>query len=300
MYISRKLVNGVYSYSLNQSYFDPPYWKSKVLLNLGTNPREYVHYYSDVAFSILVEEDLKKLGVQTNQFELEEVFYLFLTQDAQRWVDFSLNRKPIKRSTKRFSPSEVHFFDRRRLIALRLDHREPWRVEESFFPFYRELIEKSRDEIENYLWNFEDKLNYREKVRYLYAIFGLNHTPTQEDQDKLFIQRLCEIASDEVYRMGFSVDEVIKYYLCRYVWLYFDVIPIRRVPSFYLNMEESIYKEVAYVLNVSLETLYSLSKKEILKLFREKIKIYHPDLGGDREKFIRIRKVMEAFLKIRF
>jgi len=300
MYISRKIVNGVYSYSINQSYFDTPYWKSKVLLNLGTNPREYVYYYSDVAFSILVEEDLKKLGVQTDQFELEEVFYPFLTQDAQRWVDFSLNRKPIKSETTRFSPSKVHFFDRRRLIALRLDHREPWRVEEQFFPFYRELIEKSRDEIENYLWNFEDKLNYREKVRYLYAIFGLNYTPTQEDQDKLFIQRLCEIAGDETYRMGLSVDEVIKYYLCRYVWLYFDVIPIRRVPSFYLNMEESIYKEVAYVLNVSLETLYSLSKKEILKLFREKIKIYHPDLGGDREKFIRIRKVMEVFLKIRF
>lgn len=298
MYISRKLVNGVYYYSLNQSYFDPPYWRSKVLLNLGTNPCEYVHYYSDVAFSILVEEDLKKLGIKTDQFELEEVFYPFLTKDAQRWVDFSLNRKRIRKSAKRFSPSEVHFFDRRRLIALRLGYREPWRVEERFFPFYNELIEKSRDEIENYLWNFEDKLNYREKVRYLYAIFGLNYTPTQEDQDKLFIQRLCEIANDDVYRMGLSVDEVIKYYLCRYVWLYFDIIPIRRVPSFYLNMEESIYKEVAYVLNVSLETLYSLSKKEILKLFREKIKMYHPDLGGDREKFIRIRKVMEAFLKI--
>jgi hypothetical protein len=173
-------------------------------------------------------------------------------------------------------------------------------LKRSFFPFYHELIEKLRDEIENYLWNFEDKLNYKEIVRYLYAIFGLNYTSTQEDQDKLFIQRLCEIASDESYRMGLSEDEVIKYYLCRYVWLYFDVIPIRRVPSFYLYIEESIYKEVAYVLNVSLETLYSLSKKEILKLFREKMKMYHPDLGGDREKFIRVRKVMEAFLKIRF
>ena len=300
MYISRRIVNGGYTYSINQSYFDPPYWKSKVLINLGPNPREYVHYYSDVAFFIILEEDLKKLGVQTNQFELEEIFYPFLTEDAQRWVDFSLNRKPIKRSNKRFPPRELHFFDRRRLIALRLDHREPWRVEEKFFPFFSELIEKSRDEIENYLWNFEDELNYREKVRYLYGIFGLNYTTSQDDQDNLFLQRLCEIANDEAYRMGLSVDEVIKCYLCRYVWLYFDTMPIRRVPSFYLTMEENLYKEVAYVLNVSLETLYRLSKKEILRLFREKIKIYHPDLGGNKEEFIRIRKIMEAFLKLRF
>jgi len=300
MYISRRIANGTYIYSLNQSYFEPPYWKSKVLLNLGSNPCQYIQYYSDVAFSIVVEEDLKKIGVETDQFELERVFYSFLTPDAQRWVDFSRNRKSLKKGTKRFPPEEVHFFDRRRLIALRLDHREPWRVEDKFFPFYGELLEKSRDEIENYLWNFEDKLNYREKIRYIYAIFGLNYATSQEEQDNIFINRLCELSQDETYRMGLSDDEVIKNYLCRYVWFYFDVLPIRRVPSFYLTMEESLYKEVANVLNISVETLYFLSKREILRLFREKIKRYHPDLGGNREDFIRIRKLMEAFLKTRY
>ncbi len=302
MYISRKIVPGGFSYSINQSYYEPPYWRSKVILELGPNPADFIKYYSPVAFIITVEEELLKRGVKTDQFELEQLFYPFLNREAQRWISFGHNRKNVMPNQRRENIpwEDIHPFDRRRLIALKLDHREPWRVENRFFPFYRKLWQKSRDEIENLLWDMEDKLNYRERLRYLSAIFALNSAPSTEAQDEYFLHKICELATDSSYFLDLSPEEVSKRYLSRYIWLYFDTMFLRRVPSYYLRLEEALYQEVAFLLNVSLETLYHLTKKDVLRLFREKIKKTHPDKGGNKEEFIRIRRLMEAFLKIKF
>ncbi|MFN4132260.1 MAG: hypothetical protein ACK4GE_04185, partial [Caldimicrobium sp.] len=71
MYISRKITKNGYSYRLCESYYDSPFFKSKVLFELGTNPEEFIIYYSDVSFSIELEEELLKVGRKTDQFELE-------------------------------------------------------------------------------------------------------------------------------------------------------------------------------------------------------------------------------------
>ncbi len=302
MYISRKITLNGYSYRICESYYDPPFFKSKVLLELGSNPERFVHYYSDVAFSIDIEDELRALGRKTDQFELEELFLRFLRPEAKRWVSFSLNRRTRQkgRSQKSFNAEDFFWFDRVRLIVIKFDHREPKRIMNKKFPFYSLLLEKSRDEIENMIWDMEDNLNFRERSRYLLSIFDLQRASSLEERDKIFLNALCSIAHDASYYMDLSPEEVLSRYLSRYVWFYFDSLPWRRAPRIYQHLEVSLYKELAYALGISVETLLASSKKEVLKIFRKKILEVHPDKGGSHEEFVRIRKLMEDFLKLRF
>lgn len=302
MYISRRITLNGYSYRICESYYDTPFYKSKVLLDLGISPEKYITYYNDVAFSIDLEEILEKAGRKTNQFELEELFLRFLKPEARRWVSFSLNRKLSRKQTpqKSFKAEDFFWFDRIRLIALKFDHREPKRVVDRKFPFYSKLLDKSRDEIENMLWDMEDNLNFRERSRYLLAIFDLQRASSQEERDEKFLNILCSIAHDSSYYMDLSPKEVLSLYLSRYVWFYFDSLPWRRAPRIYQHIENSLYRELAQALGISLETLLASSKREILKLFRKEILRLHPDRGGSHEDFIRVRKLMENFLKLRF
>lgn len=298
MYISRKIVLNGYSYRLCESYYDSPYFKTKVLFELGTNPEKFITYYSEVSFSIELEEELLKVGRKTDQFELEEVFLAFLKPEAQRWVKFSLNRKSSTKSRPIFyQVEEIHWFDRARLIALKLEHRDPHRVVNQRFPFYKNLLNKSRDEIENYLWDMEDKLNFRERSIYLSSIFSLHRVTSLEERDRLFLDNLCKIAKDPAYYAYLSERDVLANYLSRYVWIYFDYLPIRRIPKFFQDLEKNNLMELAQLLNISIEMLLHSSKREILKLFRQKLLEVHPDKGGSHEEFIRVRRLMEDYLK---
>lgn len=301
MYISRRIAPTGYVYSICESYYEAPFYKSRILFDLGADPARFITYYSDVAFSIDLEEELAKQGIVTDQFELEELFYRFLTPDAQRWVTISLNRRRKKvESLRSFEIDEIHWFDRIRLVVLKLDHREPKRVLNEKFPFFAKLLEKSRDEIENLLWDMEDRLTYRERVRYLHTIFDLRFYDDPEERDRMFLESICDLSQDTTYLMGLTTAEVLNNYLSRYIWQYFDILPLRRIPRIYETLERELYEDISRVLNISLEALLSLSKKEILRMFRSKIKDLHPDRGGDHEAFIRVRKLMETFLRMRF
>ncbi|MCS7149302.1 MAG: hypothetical protein N2Z40_00435 [Caldimicrobium sp.] len=301
MYISRKITPIGYVYRINESYYEAPFYKSRVLFDLGSNPANFITYYSEVAFSIDLEDELAKIGKKTDQFQLEELFLRFLNPEAQKWVRFSLSKRQPKNTNRRdFNLDDIHWFDRIRLIAIKLDHRDPKRLIQQKYPFFERLLFKSRDEIENMIWDMEDRLTFREKSRYLLSIFSLGKASSPEERDTFFMEGLCKIAEDPQYFMDLSSDKVLSSYLSRYVWFYFDAIPRTRVPRSYHVFEESLYLEVSRNLNISVDKLLSLSKREVLKIFRAKILELHPDRGGSHEAFVKVRKLMEDFLKIRF
>ncbi len=301
MYISRRIAPSGYTYSICESYYDYPYYRSRVLFKLGSDPTKFITYYSDVAFSIDLEEELAKQGIKTDQFELEELFYRFLTPSAQRWVTISLNRRRNKdKPSQSFDSREFHWFDRIRLIVLKLDHRQPKSILDERLPFFGKLLKKSRDEIENMIWDMEDHLTFRERVRYFYTVFELMSYVDTEERDGIFLETICSLSKDPNYLMGLETHEVLMNYLSRYIWQYFDLLPVRRVPRVYEIGVQEVYEDVSQILNIPVETLFSLSRKDILKMFRIKLKELHPDKGGDHEAFIRLRRIMETFLKFHY
>jgi len=300
MYIARKLTSEGYEYFIRESYFEAPYYRSRTLFYLGSHPEKYIQYYSEVAFCITIEEDLKKQGVETDQFELEELFFRFLSPEAQRCVasPFNRRRRDTTRKDVKVDLKAIHEFDAIRYIAIKLGVTNPKKYLGFPFSFFKHILKKSRDEIENFFWDIEDNLKYKEKIRYMEAIFDLCFVEVPEVRDTIFLERLCKIAEDENYRMGLSREQVLRDYLARYVWFYFDAMPVRRPPAGYENYYyEEVLKEIAWVLEIPLKELVTKSKEEILKLFKRKMKEVHPDKGGSHETFIRLREVMEKYFK---
>lgn len=304
MYIARKPIPGGYEYSLKESYYEAPYWKSKVILNLGTNPERFIVYYSDVAFSVDLEETLEKLGYKVSQVELEKLFLRFLKPETRRIIlQFERPQKLFsERGKDRIELENFHPFDVKRYIVLKFGVNEPEKFLNYPYPFLKYLLNKSRDEIENFFWDMEDKLTYREKQRYVRSIFGVSKITsgmTQKDLDIKFMENFCKIIEDEVFRMGMEKDELIKTYFCRYLWLYFDYGYKPSSVVYYEPSFEQLYLVASYYLEVSVDFIKKASAKELMKLYRKKVKILHPDKGGSHESFIRFKKIIEELLKIK-
>jgi len=52
-----------------------------------------------------------------------------------------------------------------------------------------------------------------------------------------------------------------------------------------------------HVTSVFLPRNWKLSRRELLRLFREKAKRLHPDRGGDKEAFILLRRIFEELME---
>lgn len=304
MYIARKPIPGGYEYSLKESYYEAPFWKSKVILNLGTNPERFIVYYSDVAFSVDLEETLEKLGYKVSQVELERLFLRFLRPETRRIIlQFERPQKLYSKKDKiKIDLKNFHPFDVKRYVALKFGVNEPEKFLNYPYPFLKYLLNKSRDEIENFFWDMEDKLTYREKQRYVRSIFGVlkvTSRMTPKDLDVKFLEHFCETVEDETFRMGMEKEELIRTYFCRYLWLYFDY-GYRPSPTVYYEPSfEQLYLFASYYLGVSVEFIKQASTKELLKIYRKKAKVLHPDKGGSHESFIRFKKIVEELLKIK-
>ncbi len=306
MYIARRPVFGHYEYSLKESYYEAPYWKSRTILNLGSSPEDYIIYYSEVGFFIDLEETLEKLGYKVDQWKLEKLFFRFLNSEAKRIITQFTRSQVIKIKRKKVNIKDFHPFDIKRRIVLKFGMSNPEKYMDYPYPFLSELYEKSRDELENYFWNLEDSLKFKEKIRYLMIIFGLNYIPSwfsEEDIDKMFLNNFCKILKDETFRMGMDTEELLKTYFCRYIWLYFDAIPLFKRPKkfhFIDNFKENeIFLKASNLLGISIEILKKATKKELFKIYRQKAKELHPDKGGSHERFIQLKKVFEELLKLK-
>ncbi len=302
MYIARKPVFGHYEYSLKESYYEAPYWKSRIILDLGPTPEDYITYYSEVAFSIDLEEKLKSLGYQIDQWELEKLFFRFLKPEAQRIITQFTRPRRIKKTRKHFSIKDIHPFDIKRRLVLKFNISNPKKIMHIPYPFLSELTEKSRDELENYFWDLEDRLKYREKIKYLLVIFDLLYLYPRIkpwELDEIFINNFCKILEDESFRMGLSVEELHRTYFCRYVWMYFDMILFFPIIKKYRAHKKSIYFEASKIFNIPVEELERASIEDLFKIFRKKAKELHPDKGGSHEKFIQLRKIFEELLNIK-
>ena len=110
-------------YYIRESYQDGDAFLSRDLIDLGTDPAEYIIYPGGNAFYIdtAVEEHLDKLGVTLQENDLENIFWRFLDPDIQRALEYFRHRENRSRtghkSTEKSENLEflVHIFDKRRL-----------------------------------------------------------------------------------------------------------------------------------------------------------------------------------------
>lgn len=188
------------------------------------------------------------------------------------------------------------------------------------------LLNRSRDELEQYFLEEEARLREHELRSYLYAALNLQSHFTEafarsipqalspEKIDDAFLAEFCHLNTDKSFWQERTDYSRLPEYLIRYLILFYDSsFPRRnnsaqeaqdfqdahrqfRWPKHKSDVSES---EIATVFEESEETLRAADKKEITRLYRLKAKSMHPDTGGDHKEFVRLTKAYEELLRNR-
>jgi hypothetical protein len=334
VYLARKNIKGVTHYYIRESYLDGDIFLSRDLIDLGTDPAEYIIYPGGNAFYIdaAVEDHLDKLGVTPHGTDLEDMFWQFLDPDIQHALQhFRHREKRVQKENKSSQQLKnieipVHIFDKRRLHYLKFGRMEQgylWLIPRKLFDILRN---KSRDELEQQFLDMEQQLNPREYKAYAYVIFNIHQFFTesfakkrpqelkQRDVDEYIVEEMCKLNQDQTFWAGMPTTTSLHEYLIRYLLMYFDYdfaprswvedylrnfINSRRAYQSPLKRDSVILKEASSIFGESGAVLKKMSRQELVSLFRRKAQELHPDKGGDQEKFVALTQAYHGLLKMK-
>ncbi len=334
MYIAKKRINGYTHYYLRQSFDDGGVLKSRHLFYLGRDPRDYLVYPDDgkaFYFHEDIYDGLSEMGVAPDNDELERVFFPFLDPETQRVIEaFShqgmirKDREDLQEKVNRAEKADFHMFDKRRMHYLRFVEMDQSRIGKAPKKIYRDLLDKSRDEIEHYFMEKENILEPREKKVYPYVIFNVAahfksiisrkfpQVLDQEELDDCFLEEVCRLNADETFWADVGCTDWLNDYLVRYVCWFFDS---EFGQSRYL--EDMIWEwmarrqryrpptprkqmrdeEAVSIMGMSNESVSAMTIKQLTRQYRYMAQKYHPDKGGDHESFIKLNRAFEQLLR---
>jgi len=196
-----------------------------------------------------------------------------------------------------------------------------WLVPQKLFDILRN---KSRDEIEQQFLDMELQLNPKEYKAYAYVIFNINRFFTesfakkrpqdlrQADVDEYFIDEICKLNRDSAFWAGMQIPTSLHAYLIRYLLMYidYDFAPRSWVEDYVRNFINSrrdyqspfkadsvTLKEAGSIFGESAEVLKKMSRQELVRLFRRKAQEFHPDKGGNHDKFVALTHAYHVLLK---
>jgi hypothetical protein len=302
------------------------------LFDLGTDPARFIVYPGGNSFYIheSVEERLNALNVYPEHHEVEDIFWCFLDPDIQRALETFRNRqmcarkRRVPKTGKTDAVDRFHIFDRRRILYLKCgqtDLRNIVRVPRALFQV---LKDKSRDETEQMIMEMERILEARELKTYAYAIFNLQNffsewfarsAPKMLDQEKVdehFLEEICRLNGDPVFWAGMESGDGLHEYLVRYLLMYFDYdyapesfieeyirnfINSRRDYRPPLKFRKADLDEAGVLFKETPAALKKMSRRDLVRRYRQRIQKLHPDKGGDSERFIKLTRAYQELLR---
>lgn len=339
MYLKRVHARDGYHFILSESRCDDQCWKHHSLIDLGTDPGDFIEYPGGNSFH--VKESLlkrvRKMAEHFSEDELEKLLMPFLAPHIRRIVErFERPGKSVK-PWGALSSDEVlvrqkdlHFFDKRRFHYLRFGRvqmgdldRRPWR-------FLQILSEKSRDEIEAMMERMELALAPHERRTYVYTAFHLqnhfqhlytrNHPSAldPESVDDSFLEDICRLNRDKWFFEGVPPHDhqSLHPYLIKYLILYFDN---DFVPGTFWNQyvkdfiwQHQFYQkpkshrrpshsrdEACRCLDISPKDFKEMDRRKLTRVYRRLAKKTHPDRGGESKRFVEITAAYETLLKMK-
>jgi DnaJ domain len=334
VYLFRSILTRPTHYSLRLSYWDftENCFRTTELIDLGCEPETFIHYPNATCFQL--DPDLvyriEKLCGRDMESDLEHILWPFVEPSVQRKMEhffFRGGRKThFKPGRKLLSCNgqPAHPFDKRRLHFLRFGSTDQGRVFRMPARLEAKLLNRSRDELEQYFLNEEARLREDEVKSYLYAALNLQKHFTEafarsfpqalppEKIDTAFLEEFCLINDDHDFWQERTDYSRLPDYLIRYLILFFDSSFPRRQRGFEQAQEfmdghrqfkwperkMNVSKdEISALFGESEETLRNADRKEITRLYRQKAKSMHPDKGGDPDDFVRLTEAYEELLR---
>ncbi len=328
MYLARKKIRGRVNFFIRESYKKDKFYLSRDIFDLGFNPGNYIIYPGGNSYYIdlSIEDELDSKGIEIDSDELEEIFWPFLRPDIKRKVEHFCFRGDNKKKDEIKSGAQFHLFDRRRVHFLKYGQMDQDKITRVSTKLFHDLAEKSRDELEHFFYEQERVLKPKEFKSYVFVIFDLQRhfyksfakempqALDQDEVDRLFIDDICRLNSDEIFWRGFNKkNRELNEFLLKYLFMFFDT-EYGKSRLFHDKMYEwmSGKRDFAYpekktvtldeagkIFGVSGEKLKGMSKRELRKLYRKKAREYHPDKGGDPKLFVKLNDAYNDLLNIR-
>ncbi len=324
MYLARERIHDRIHYYIRDSFESEGCFKSRNLYDLGTAPERYISYPGGKSYYYEPDiiDTLKKKGVDIDQDALDTIFFDFLLPEVQRVItgfDRRYQGRIRKTTDQTQTPDRsVHLFDKRRFHFLRFGARMRQQIHRQPESIFRPVMNKSRDEIEQYFLKEERILKHREVPLYVAAIFNLQHflpdaTSDQSVLDQLdqyFLTGLCQLDQDRKFWAGAPREENLHHYLIKYAIMYFDV---QRSPDSgwqhyfqdFINRHRAYapprkvqmkIKEAEALFGLCWKELNQLSRKALSRLYRRLALKHHPDQGGNSELFSRLTQYYQTLL----
>ena len=332
MYLAEYSIKGRKKYIIRDSQFNPDIncWQCRDLFDLGRRPGDYIRYPGGNAFYI--DENgcaqLDAEGVEYDVGELEELFWRFIKKEIRQKIEpfYCRGRRSRKGVKNNSAGQQLQVFDKRRMYYLRCGDVDQRRIGLLPLRHFAPLLNKSRDEIEQYIMQLEKVLQPEEYKRYVYTIFNLQRyfrvsaarqipqSLDQNDLDRYFIRDLCRLQRDEFFWAGFHKTDALHEYLVRYAVMFFDYeFDGGSVWDEYLQNfinSKRFYKPpppkikitatvIVAIFGVTEENLKAMKKNELTKLFRQKAHELHPDKGGEHDSFVRLAEAYKQLLRMK-
>ena len=322
-----------YHYLIRSSYREGECWKSRDLLDLGTDPADHIEYVggNGFYFNPEVEEKLHAQGARFSSDELEALFMPFLPPHIRYTIESFQTHAALRTTQGAWSAQELaqrqrslHSFDKRRLHFLRCGRVDIGDLEQRPWKFLKVLMEKSRDEIEHVIEGMEGVLRPHERRTYLFTALHLQdrfphhwlrNNPAALDQEAVddhFIAALCSLNSDATYFAGMDHPDrsTLHPYLVKYLVLYFDsefeggfwpeqlrdFVVRQQFSRRRITIHRIALEEACKLFGICTENLASMSRSQLVRLYRRKAKELHPDRGGDQEAFIRMTEAFACLM----
>lgn len=333
LYLHRSVLKSPVRYSLHLSYWNSSTdnFSTTELMDLGALPEKFLHYPNDTCFHLDPDMtyQIDKLCGRDMESRLEELLWPFVDPSVQFKMEHFFSRgknsRRFKAGLKLLSCDNkpVHSFDKRRLHFLRFGATDQGRIFQMPPRLEAKLLNRSRDELEQYFLEEEARLREFELKSYLYASLNLQSHFTEpfarsipqalapDKIDEAFLKELCRLNEDRAFWQERTDYSSLPTYLIRYLILFFDSNFPRSNQSFKeaqdfqdthrqfrwpKRKEKVSHSEISVIFEVSEETLQNADKKEITRLYRKTAKSIHPDTGGDHEEFVRLTEAYEELL----
>ncbi|HUV49405.1 MAG TPA: J domain-containing protein [Anaerolineae bacterium] len=332
MYLALKTIKGETHYFIRESYRDGTCLRNRDLFDLGTDPSQYIIYPGGNAFYVdeTLDDRLRTLSCNYSVYDLDDLFWPFLKPEIRAALSPCRHRGEISRGKRADKEkeektlTEIHLFDKRRVHYLKFGHIDQGRIGLVSPKLFNRLINKSRDELEQYFMDTERSLDRSEFKLYVYVIFDLQKYFTeliaksmpqglnQNKIDQYFLEEICLLNKDSSFWSGMDTEGNLDEYLIRYVIMFFDseygrssflddyirdymnskrgYVPPRRSASV-------ILEEASTIFGVKKDALRKISKKGLTRIYRQMAQKLHPDKGGEKEKFVKLSEAYNELLK---
>ena len=328
MYLAKIKKKGQVTYILRESVRQGEQMVARDIFDLGPSPGAWVDYPGGNAWYLSpdLESKISHMARTFDSGQLEVLFRPFIRPDIRRatqtfWQRSFTQYTPMTRAQKQAIARQVHAFDKRRAHFLKFGNMDQGPMVNMPAVIFRQLHNKSRDEIEQLFMDQERVIRKKDLKSYVYTALDLHRffkgfmakqMPQALDQDKVetfFIQELCRLNNEL-----FGLTSRLHDYLIRYAVMFFDhtygdsVLLDDMVKDFQFRQRSRWYKPPAAasqlalsrafkIFNLTAKTLAAMDKKDLTREFRRLARQYHPDRGGSHDRFVELNNAYQALLE---